>query len=99
MSTASSMYARASCEYQIRKGFTVTNAAATTPAQRETSSRVATYAIGTSATPASSETDRSATSPVPNRWAHTQITTKYKGGVVSKWTTTLSIPANGSLAS
>lgn len=38
---ASSMYARASCEYQIRNGLTVTNAAARTPAHRETRSRAA----------------------------------------------------------
>ncbi len=33
------MYERASCEYQIMNGLRAANAAATTPAQRETSSR------------------------------------------------------------
>ena len=35
----SSMYSRASCEYQIRNGLTAASAAATRPARRETSSR------------------------------------------------------------
>ena len=39
VSAASNMYARASCENQIRNGLTATNAAAITPAQRDASSR------------------------------------------------------------
>ena len=38
-SAISSMYSRASCEYQIMNGLTAANAAATSPARRETSSR------------------------------------------------------------
>ncbi len=38
-SAASSMYARASCEYQIRNGLKVTSAAAITPARGLTRSR------------------------------------------------------------
>jgi hypothetical protein len=38
-SSANSMYARASCEYQIMNGLAAANAAATTPAAFETSSR------------------------------------------------------------
>src|SRR5690242_9424510 len=86
------MYARASCEYQTRNGFTATNAAARTPAQREKSSRALTKAIGTSAIPASVDSDRSPTSPLPNTWAHAQISTKYNGGVVSTCATVPSIP-------
>ena len=93
------MYARASCEYQIRNGLTVTNAAARTPAHRETRSRAARYAIGTRATPAIVEIDRSATSPVPNTCAHAQTSTKYKGGVVSTCLTVLSIAPSGRCAS
>ena len=36
---ASSMYSRASCEYQIMNGLSAVRAAATRPARRETSSR------------------------------------------------------------
>ena len=75
-SAASSMYARASCEYQIRNGLKVTSAAATTPARALTKSRADKYEIGTTATPATSDTERSATSPLPNTCAQAQISTK-----------------------
>ena len=48
---AKSMYSRASCEYQIMNGLNATNAAATSPAERETSWRPDRYAIGISARP------------------------------------------------
>ena len=70
------MYERASCEYQIRNGLKVTSAAAITPAVRDTRSRAARYATGTSAIPASVDSDRSATAPVPNTWAQSQISAK-----------------------
>ncbi len=56
-------------------GLTATNAAATTPARRDTSSRALMNAIGTSTIPASAENDLSPISPLPKMWAHTQIRT------------------------
>ena len=80
------MYSLASWEYQIMNGLSAVNAAATTPARRETSSRPHRYAIGITAVPTSADSDRSPTSPVPNTRAHSHPSTKYSGGLVS-WTT------------
>ena len=91
VSVISSMYARASCEYQIRNGLKAANAAAITPARRETRSRPPRYAIGTTAIPASADSERNAASPVPRTCAHAQAMMKYNGGVVSVFATVVSI--------
>src|SRR6478736_5718221 len=92
--SASSMYSRASCEYQIMNGLSATNAAASSPARRDTRSRPHRYATGISAVPASTDSDRMPASDVPNTFAHGHASTKNSGGFGSPWLIDRSIAPN-----
>jgi hypothetical protein len=69
-----SEYVRISCEYQTSTGATATKAVASSATRRSTRRRAARYATGTSAVPARADSERSATSPVPNTFAQTNAT-------------------------
>jgi hypothetical protein len=70
-----SAYERASCEYHTSGGLTVTSAAAASPVRRPSSFAPPRYVSGTVATPASAESERSATSPSPKALVHAHATT------------------------
>ncbi len=71
VSSTSSAYARASCEYQTKIGLTATSPAATSAARSSTNRRAVAKASGTVAVPIRADSDRIATSLVPNSFVHT----------------------------
>ena len=99
-SATSSMYSRASCEYQIMNGLTATSAAANRPARRETSSRPAqVHAAGPVAVPRTADSERRPPRRSRTRAPTATPTTKYSGGFGSLALQVLSIAPSDSRSS